>query len=86
MSLTYSQRAEVLLLAAVVAYHEEHLTVMFCEMEGEDIKLTPAYFAAKERFEADIRRKLNIEIKGYVSMDESDGTEDHVTGSVTVYL
>jgi len=76
--LTESQIAAVYMLIGVAAYYHELMTQAYGEIDNRTGKAPEAGRVARQAFAADVRRKLSIEVDGYV-------VEDEWHGGLTVY-
>jgi uncharacterized membrane protein len=66
-SLTEEQTAAAWMLVAVAAYHRGQMVAAYGTVISEDDDRIPQKMqAAQEHFEEDVRRKLNIEMDGFV--------------------
>jgi hypothetical protein len=76
--LSEPQLAAAVMLIGVATYHHSLMVAVYGEADERTGKMPEALRAAQRTFAADVRRKLNIEMDGYVVGNDWDG-------GVTVY-
>lgn len=76
--LTEPQLAAAIMLIGVATYHHCLMVAVHGEIDERTGKMPEALYVAQQAFAADVRRKLNIEVDGYVVESDWDG-------GVTVY-